>query len=459
MRVYTALLFLFISLLYCSSCHSPVSDATTPPLTGKERWIEWGKSKAVLFDLEDKSTIDTLLKHIAADADTAKVIVLSEGFHNCEEMLHLQYELIRYLVQEKGFNTIMTETGLPESKYVNDYIQGRDSIPELWHKSLEILYSEWQWGRTTIEWLRQYNQTVNQAVDYVGADIGGSYQDWEFPFEQVFTYLDSVDAATSQQLQKEMGVYFDLMRPYAAYYYTTKFTRQQQNDLVYLLDDLIQTFTTNAEQYQQRSNSKDYNWILQCIKSMRMAEHYYRNYQHIKDTSIHKVPIYLGASGREIAMAENIRWMLATKKDAKIILINHVVHTKTASQHQGDFYQHFTPMGQFLKHHLGDQLFIIGMTYGGGSYWDKWQMPTHRVVDTIPPTDPEGLEQVMAAIAPHHHYLPFTDAPLETYNWVYSNTTIRENDYNIVLQPSEWDACIYLHEVHPAIAADTTKID
>lgn len=457
MHVYTALLFLFISLLCWSSCNSPSSDLPAPPLTGKERWIEWGKEQTILFDWDDRSTIDTLLKHIATDVETAQVVALSEGFHNCEEMLQLQYELIRYLVQEKGFNTIMTETGLPESKYINDYIHGADSIPNFWSKSLEILYSEWQWGRATIEWLRKHNQTASQAVDYIGADIGGFYQDWEFPFEQVFTYLDSVDPSTSKHLQKNMTPYFELMRPYAAYYYTTKFTRQQQNDLVYVLDDLIQTFTTNAKQYQQKSNPKDYNWILQCVKSMRMAEHYYRNYQHMKDTAIHKVPIYLGASGREIAMAENIRWVLETKKDAKMILINHVVHTKTASQHQGDFYQHFTPMGQFLKHHLGDKLFIIGMTYGSGSYWSKWQVPSRRVVDTIPPTDPKGLEQVMAAIAPQHHYLQFTDAPLETYNWLYSNTTIRENDYNIVLQPSEWDACVYLHKVHPAVAADTLQ--
>lgn len=455
MPTYSIVLFLLISLFCWSSCTDTSSNASS--LTGKARWIEWGQQETVLFDLEDQSTIDTLLEAIAADIDTARVVVLSEGFHNCEEMLQLQYELIRYLVQEKGFTTITTETGLPESKYVNDYIHGADSIPNFWRKSLEILYSEWKSGRATIEWLRQHNQTASQPVDYIGADIGGFYQDWEFPFEQIFAYLDTVDAPTAQQLRDEMAFYFDIMRPYAAYHYTIKLNRAQKNDLVFLLDDLIETFTINKVAYQKRSSLKDYNWVLQCVKSMRMAEYYYRNYQHIKDTAANKAPIYLGANGREIAMAENIRWIWETQKEAKLIVINHVVHTKTASQYQGDFYQHFTPMGQLLKSHLGDQLFVIGMTYGGGTYWSKWQVPTRRAVDTIPPTDSAGLEQTMAAIASQHHYLGFDHVPLAAYDWFYHPTTIRENDYNIILQPSEWDACIYLHEVHPAVAADTAR--
>ncbi|MFK7799182.1 MAG: erythromycin esterase family protein [Aureispira sp.] len=451
------IILIVVSVLCFSGCTNRVNPSATkkPSLTGKELFTAWGKEQKLAFDLENGKTMEQLLERIVEDMGNARVVVLSEGFHNCEEMLQLQYELITYLVQEKGFNTIATETGLPESKYINDYMHGGDSIPNMWKKSLALLYSEWKWGRATVEWLRQYNQRTPQSVDYIGVDIGGDYQDWEFPFEQIFEYLDSVDAPTGQQLRQDMDVYFEKMRPYAAYYYTTKFTREEQNQLVAVLDSLIQTFSINKGVYSQQSNLKDYSWVLQCIKSMRMAEYYYRNYQHVNDTTANKVNLYLGANGREMAMAQNIKWILDSKKEAKVIVINHVIHTKTASQHQGNFYKHFTPMGQLLQHQLGDDLFIMGMTYGQGQYWKNWQLPSRRKVDTIPPTAPNGLEQVMAAIAPQNYYLHFKKAPLQTYNWLYHNTTIRENDYNITLQPSEWDACFYLHEVSPAVAADT----
>lgn len=446
-------------MLCCIACNNRAIPNTlqNPSPTGKELFTAWGKQQKLAFDLENQPTMKQLMKQIVEDMDSARVVVLSEGFHNCEEMLHLQYQLITYLVQEKGFNTIVAETGLPESKYINHYIHGGDSIPNLWKKSLAMMYSEWKWGRATIEWLRQYNQTAPQAVDYMGADIGGDYQDWEFPFEQIFEYLDSVDAPTGEQLEQDMEFYFEKMRPYAAYYYTTKFTATEQNQLVAILDSLIQLFTNNKEFYIEQSNFKDYNWVLQCVKSMRMAEYYYRNYQHVTDTTPNKVPIYLGANGREMAMAQNIKWILDSKQAAKVLVINHVIHTKTASQYQGDFYQHFTPMGQLLQHHLGNDLFVMGMTYGQGQYWSRWQLPSRRKVDSIPPADSNGLEQVMAGIAPQNYYLNFKKAPLQTYNWLYQNTTIRENDYNITLQPAEWDACFYLHEVRPAVAADSAR--
>lgn len=462
MRWFKIVLLFFLCFMIFGRCtinrsktqNSNSIEQRQTALTGKELFIQWGRENYTSFDFNRRNTLDRLVKKIADDIADSRVVMLSEGFHNCEEMLRLQYELISYLVSKKGFRVIATESGLPESKYLNDYIHGKDSIPNLWKKSIDILYSEWKTVRATIQWLLDYNQSHANQVDYIGADIGGFYQDWEFPFQQIFSYLDTVDTSAFQKLKKDMASYFEIMKPYAAYYYVTKLTPEQKNRLVIILDELIQTFTLNKKSYIEKSGKDDYIWILQCVKSMRMAEHYYRNYKNVRDTTANKVPIYLGANGREMAMAENIKWMLSYKKNAKIIVINHVLHTKTASQYQGEFYKHFTPMGQLLKQHLKEDLFIIGMVYGKGQFWNKWQTRSTRVVDTIPPPDTNGLESVMQAISTENYYLRTEDPPLLTYSWFQSNTTIRENDYKIKIKPSEWNACFYLHEVTPAKAAE-----
>ncbi|BDS13441.1 erythromycin esterase family protein [Aureispira anguillae] len=446
-------LFLFI-LKSCTNKQSNPADvhpnSPIATLNGEELFIEWGKENAIPFDFSNRNTLDSLVKAIAEDVSEANVVVLSEGFHNCEEMLALQYELITYLVQEKGFNTIATESGLPESKYLNDYIHGEDSIPYLWKKSIDILYSEWERGRAMVEWLRKYNQSNANKVDYFGADIGGFYNDWNFPFQQIFSYLDSVDVAKARTLKKDMSFYLGHMTKWAAYHYMTKLTAEQQNKLVLILDELIQSFHSNKDVYLAKSSKKDYLWVLQCVKSMRMAENYYRNYQNIKDTTAHHINMYAGANGREIAMAENIKWMLSYKEAAKIIVINHVIHTKTASQYQGEFYRNFTPMGQLLKQELKEDLFIIGMVYGRGFFWNKWQAPSMRFRDTIPTPPNDGLENTMQAIAAQNYYLNMEDVPLSTYSWFKENTSLRENDYEIKIKPSEWNACFYLDEVNPA---------
>jgi erythromycin esterase-like protein len=448
------LLFVVICLGSCTKNES--NPQTSLPLNGKEAFIEWGKTSAIYFDSQEKNLPDSLLDAIAEDISDSRVVLLSEGFHNCQEMLQLQTQLIPYLITKKGFNTVVTESGFPESKYINDYIHGQDTIPNLWERSIGSMYSEWKMGRKTIEFLRTYNQSNHPKVDYIGADIGGFYNNWQFPFQQIFAYIDSVDAPLSKRLQEDMALYFKVMTKYAAYHYMIKLSQEQKNNLAVILENLMANFETNKVLYISKSNQKEYQWILQCIKSMRMAENYYRNYEDAKDT-INNHSKYAGLNGREIAMAKNIQWVLANKANAKIIVINHVVHTKTESQYQDKMYGHFTPMGQLLKQQLQDSLYTIGMVYGGGHFWNKWQMPENRFVDTIPSPLKGGLESVLQAIATKDYYINLEHTPATTHSWFKENTMLRENDYEIKMKPSEWDACFYLNTVNPAKAVDSLE--
>lgn len=449
------LIFAFLSfiiiLIGCTN-HTPNSQTnknTISPLDGKEAFIAWGKKKALFFDSKNATLPDSLLQKIADDIGDSKVVLLSEGFHNCEEMLQLQAQLIPYLVTKKGFNTVVVESGFPESKYMNDYIHSKDTISNLWERSVDLMYTKWKMGRKTIEFLRAHNQSGGSKVDYIGADIGGFYNNWQFPFQQIFAYIDTVDASLSKSLQKDMEPYFKIMTKYAAYHYTIKLNSTQKNRLAVILEDLMHTFESKKANYISNSNQTDYLWILQCIKSMAMAENYYRNYADAKDT-LNDHSKYAGLNGREIAMSKNIQWILEHKKEAKIVVVNHVIHTKTESQYQGELYGNFTPMGQLLKQVLQEKLYVIGMVYGGGHFWNNWQVPSERFIDTIP-TPPNGsIEGVMQAVSTKDYYINLENTPSSTHAWFKENTMLRENDYEIKIKPSEWNACFYLNAVNPA---------
>jgi len=457
-KLILALLCCFAILGSCTQNKSNVPTSnTTSPLTGKEAFIAWGKKNTLSFDSKSTSISDSVLQKISADISDSKVVLLSEGFHNCQEMLQLQSQLIPYLVANKGFNVVVTESGFPESTYMNDYIHSKDTIPNLWKRSIEQMYSKWKMGRKTIESLRAHNQLGGSKVDYIGADIGGFYNDWAFPFQQIFAYIDSVDAPLSQSLKKDMAPYFKVMTKYAAYHYMIKLSPVQKNNLAVILADVMRSFESNKTLYISKSNRNDYLWILQCVKSMAMAENYYRNYEDAKDTLNHHSK-YVGLNAREIAMSKNIQWVLATKTDAKIIVVNHVVHTKTASQYQDEFYGNFTPMGQLLKQELKEDLYVIGMIYGGGLFWNKWQVPSKRFIDTIPTPAKDGIEAVFQAISTQDYYINLEKTPSETHAWFKENTMLRENDYEIKMRPSEWNACFYLNEVNPAEPVNPIEI-
>jgi len=127
---------------------------------------------------------------------------------------------------------------------------------------------------------------------------------------------------------------------------------------------------------------------------MQLAENYYRNYEHMSTDDITKK--FEGLNGREIAMANNILWRLnldcsnerSRSEQKKMIVINHAIHTKTATQYQDEIWGHFVPMGQMVKQMLDAKsakegnkqtVFNIGMIYGGGTFWDKWQRPNERI--------------------------------------------------------------------------------
>ena len=211
---------------------------------------------------------------------------------------------------------------------------------------------------------------------------------------------------------------------------------------------------------------------------MQHAENYYRNYEHMTSDNITKK--YAGLNGREISMANNILWRLnlncsngrSRREQTKMIVINHVIHTKTATQYQGETWGHFVPMGQMVKEMLDTNnteegrkqtMFNIGMVYGGGTFWDKWQRPNERVVAPIPPPKEDGLEATMKEVSERsgmkNFFIHWETAPSDAFVYLNSVTTIRENDYFIRAFPMEWNGCIYLDHATHATADNEYRIN
>lgn len=194
---------------------------------------------------------------------------------------------------------------------------------------------------------------------------------------------------------------------------------------------------------------------------MQLADNYYRNYECmvLQDEGV-AISKYTGLDGREIAMANNLIWRLNLGPNArqKMVVINHVIHTKSATQYQGETWGHFVPMGQIVKQQMLEPkdgsgigtMFNIAMVYGRGTFWNKWQRPQERFVDSCPPPREDGLEVVMERISREtgmpNFFLHWERAPPEAWLYLREVSTIRENDYYIRAYPLEWNGCIYLDE-------------
>lgn len=416
------------------------------------RFMEWATRSATpilsLTSIDDTKDLDAIAEAIGE----AKFVALSEGFHNCKEMMALHHRIIRYLIENHGFNTILSESSF--ARTIHDYVQGKD-IPEnkLWSKDTSIVkfYGAWEEGRKLIEYMRDYNHDHDNILEYYGTDIGGFYENWKILLDDILQYLEKVDMDHHLTLCQRLHPFMDMLSSSARLNYSEKLTLSQRNELAAILDESVAKFNLKEVDYILNSTNEDFQWTRQSLRSLQWAENFYRNYEDMKNTKSGK---YVGLNGREIALARNSLWVLQQRKDAKVIWIDHVIHTKTRSQYQNELWGFLTPAGQILKQSLGNDFFVIGMCYGGGRFWNKWQQPPNMFVDSIPPWDitRRSLEKSMSNCGNGNFFLNWSKAPqtFECQHWMQTVFSMRENDYFIQIEPREWDSCIYLDIVNPA---------
>jgi len=433
-------------------------------------FIEWAKQNAVPIATVDPQTSknkddNSDLKAIASAIGDAQIVALSEGCHNSRQMMSLHHRIVKYLVEHCGFTIVATESGLPESKRVWKYVQNHSNddevdVEQMYKSGLNKMYSEWKEGRDLVEWMRQYNQLHDNKLQYYGVDIGGFYQNWKIPMDEILHYLQLVDAEYARTLAEQLHPFLNVMTENAKLNYCEKLSPLEQAQLAVLLDEAVERFNTHEQGYVPQSNRQDFEWARQAMISMQLAEHYYRNYL---DRSKHpNSSKYVGLNGRETAMHRNLMWILDTQQrerpgeKVKMIWINHVIHTKTETKYQDAIWGHFTPAGQMIRQSLGhDKVFIIGLVYDSGMYWKDWQKPAKRSIAPIPPSDKEhGIECILSAVGVLQYFLHWEKISHLTLaagmDFLMSTFSMRENDYFIKIQPMEWNACIYLDGVDPA---------
>ena len=113
------------------------------------------------------------------------------------------------------------------------------------------MYAEWQEGRDLIEWMRIYNQAHNNKLQYYGLDIGGFYQNWLNPMNQILRYLLDlvVDTEYANKLASELEPFLAVMTENARINYNEKLDSLQRTQLAIILQEAVDVFDKNEEKY------------------------------------------------------------------------------------------------------------------------------------------------------------------------------------------------------------------
>src|SRR5215510_14135440 len=83
----------------------------------------WLRENAIPFDTTDPNSDFADLMPLKELIGDARIVALGEATHGTHEFFEMKDRILRFLVEEMGFNTFAIESNMPEANLVNDYVQ------------------------------------------------------------------------------------------------------------------------------------------------------------------------------------------------------------------------------------------------------------------------------------------------------------------------------------------------
>jgi erythromycin esterase len=345
------------------------------PAPDSEPFIEWARSRAIpIKTAEAGKGFDDLapFKKIIGDA---RLVGVGEATHGTREFFQFKHRMFEFLVMEMGFTAFGIEASFPDAEKVNDYVQGKDGDARKVVAGMRF----WTWNTeevvALVEWMREHNKTAKRNVRFYGFDM-------QFHLPAVKEALDYVKrfddkAAEAVEWIPKLGWELSKDKP------------ENQNDwsrAEVSLRELKKFLEKNREGLVSKSSIAEWNVA-------------HRNTM-VALQAIHQLAEKKDIGYRDLAMAENVRWMMEQEgTKGRIMLWAHNGHINTRREKFGPISvgeQDWNPMGWKLRQDFGKDYVAIGLAFSEGSFRANPLRKTHQVG----PARPESFDGVMARIGP-----------------------------------------------------------
>jgi erythromycin esterase len=142
------------------------------------------------------------LRRLARIIGSARVVALGEPAHGAHEPLAFRNRLFRYLVEDLRFTAMAIESGLPESRGVDEFVAGGpgDATTRVVHDNLTWGFGALQENVELVQWMREYNADPvdRHKLRFYGIDLSlggpGGYTATPTPFDAVLSFSCALTA-------------------------------------------------------------------------------------------------------------------------------------------------------------------------------------------------------------------------------------------------------------------------
>lgn len=349
--------------------------------------------------LELTSTSDT---NINSDLDSfalslrnVKVIGIGEPTHGNHEAEMLKQRIFKYLVEQEGFDTWLTEDNYGECSLIDKYVQG--SVSE-WKKEELFQGSRNKEVSEFIEWMRTYNQTHEKKIHFAGYDLQSAWRCLENI--SLFAGVHDVSAlpAINNLKQSSAGLnknWYDTAGIATRWEKIMSDSREVQKIFEKWKNDLNLVSADSLAWLKQHQK---------ILSQFFKAEYKTRTVRY-----------------RDSCMAENILDLTSLWPHSRYLLSAHNVHIAVAG-----FGSEFLAMGSWLDKLLGDKYFRMGILIQQGTY-SAARSFTERIYETCPLVNPlpGTAEYYFGGVSKQDYILSFTTDLVKANPWISKDIAVR----------------------------------
>ena len=117
----------------------------------------------------------------------------------------MKHRLVEFLATEMGFNVFAIENVMPKTQRINDFVLGGEGNSMRLLKGLSDWPTYSQEVLNLIEWIRKFNQSREEQIEFTGFDV-------RYPFDAIQTVIEFVSRVNPEYSAQVKGIYANIMR-------------------------------------------------------------------------------------------------------------------------------------------------------------------------------------------------------------------------------------------------------
>jgi erythromycin esterase len=345
-------------------------------MTSMSEWLHSNAKRLRTLDPADDDFSD--LEPLRDIIGNARVVSIGESTHRVHEFYQLRHRMIRFLVSELGFTAHVMESGFPEGLAVDNFVvHGVGDLDSLLYKGITYHMGKCDEMRDQLRWMRAYNATHERKVRFYGMDVPGSSATVVPAVEAALAFLDEVDPAYAEAVRTRLLPLFDYLptdrsglawaAPAIQAY--LGLDAAHRYELTARIGELTERLQAMRVVYGSRAGSAERAEVaFRCAATGRHLDAFLAN------VSAGAERTYEGANLRDIAMAENVEWILG--REDRIVVTAANGHVQRWPYRVPPYVPNeLTMLGEHLAASIGERMVVIATTFGGGSLWVHRSIP------------------------------------------------------------------------------------